>query len=292
MREKATRKLLIGAQRNEISEHQTYLWLAKREKNPRNRGILKRIAEDEKNHYQIFQRITKTDAKPRKFRVFWYQLLSNIFGLSFGLRLMERGEEVTQRLYAELRKELPELADVLLDEQKHETDILGMIEEERIQYAGSIVLGLNDALVELTGALAGLTLALRDSQVIAMAGFVTGVAASMSMAASEYLSSREEAEHHGTKNPLKSSAYTGMTYLATVLVLIAPYFLLGHVFSALAVMVGFSLLIILSYNYYIATAKNIKLWPRFFTMAALSLSVACISFLVGLLARKVFGVDL
>lgn len=282
---------LLSAQRNEISEHLTYEWLAKRERNERNRRVLERIAEEEYGHYQVFRRITGKDVKPRKCRVFWYQLLSRIFGLSFGLRLMERGEEVTQRLYSELKESYPELADVLLDEQKHEREVLGLIEEERIEYAGSIVLGLNDALVELTGALAGLTFALQDTRIIAMAGFVTGVAASMSMAASEYLSSREESGESTTKNPLKSSAYTGAAYIVTVLVLITPYFLFGNVFAALGAMIGISLVIILSYNFYIATAKDLKLWSRFFTMAAISLGVAAISFIIGLLVRKLFGVD-
>lgn len=291
MKAQATRQQLLSAQRNEISEHYTYKWLAHRVRDEKNREALERIAEEEYNHYNVFRRVTNTDVKPRKFRVLWYQLISRIMGLSFGLRLMERGEEVTQQLYGELKEEIPELADVLLDEQKHESDILGMIEEERIEYAGSIVLGLNDALVELTGALAGLTFALQNSDVIAMVGFVTGVAASMSMAASEYLSSREEDDDQGPKSPLKSSAYTGVAYIATVLVLILPYLLFDTVFIALATMLGISLVIILSYNFYIATAKGIGLWSRFFTMAILSLSVAAISFLVGLLARTLFGVE-
>jgi len=49
-------------------------------------------------------------------------------------------------------------------------------------------LGLNDALVEITGTLAGLSFALRVSQTVGIAGLITGVAASLSMAASEYLS--------------------------------------------------------------------------------------------------------
>ncbi len=285
------RRHLLAAQRNEISEFQTYSWLAQNVRDEKNQNVLQRIADEELNHYNTFKRVTQTDVKPRKFSVFWYKLLSRVLGLSFGLRLMERGEEVTQHLYTQLKENVPELADVLLDEQKHEAEILGMIEEERIQYAGSIVLGLNDALVELTGALAGLTFALRDSNIIAMAGFVTGVAASMSMAASEYLSSREESDTHAVKNPLKSSAYTGVTYIVTVLILILPYLVIHNVYGALATMLGISLLIILSYNFYIATAKGLGLWRRFLTMALISLGVAGISFLVGLLARRAFGVD-
>ena len=42
----------------------------------------------------------------------------------------------------------------------NESALLQLLDEEKLRYTGSIVLGLNDVLVELTGALAGLTLAL------------------------------------------------------------------------------------------------------------------------------------
>ena len=49
---------------------------------------------------------------------------------------------------------------------------------------GSVVLGLNDELVEFTGALAGFTLALSDHRLIALTGSITGIAAALSMASS------------------------------------------------------------------------------------------------------------
>jgi VIT1/CCC1 family predicted Fe2+/Mn2+ transporter len=292
MKPGAAQKQLLSAQRNEISEYHTYMWLAKHIGNERNREILKRIANEELEHYKILKRLTQTDVKPRRFRVFLYRLISRVLGLSFGLRLMERGEEVGQGIYCTLKEEIPELADLFIDEQRHETDILGLIEEERIEYAGSIVLGLNDALMELTGALAGLTLALKNGKIIAMTGFIMGVAASMSMAASGFLSAREEADKNTSKNPLKSAAYTGFAYIVTVLILILPYLLLNNVYASAGTMMALSVLIILSYNFYITTAKGLRLWRRFGEMAAISLGVAGISFLVGMTARTLFGVDL
>jgi VIT1/CCC1 family predicted Fe2+/Mn2+ transporter len=286
------RKQLLSAQRNEISEHHTYAWLAKRVRDEKNRDVLERIANDELSHYKVLKSITKTDVKPRKLRVFSYRLISRVLGLSFGLRLMERGEEVAERLYCGLKEEFPELADLFRDEQKHENDVLGLIEEERIAYAGSVVLGLNDALMELTGALAGLTFALQNGTVIAMTGFITGVAASMSMAASGYMSAREEADINTSKNPLKSAAYTGIAYIVTVLILISPYLLLNNVYTSMVMMMSLSILIILSYNFYITTAKGLRLWRRFGEMASISLGVAGISFLVGIAARTLFGVDI
>jgi len=74
-----------------------------------------------------------------------------------------------------------------------------------------MVLGLNDALVELTGTLAGLTFALKNTRLIALSGLITGIAATLSMAASEYLSARTEQE---SSRALKSSLYTGGAYVS------------------------------------------------------------------------------
>ncbi len=292
MQNKTARDRLLQFQRNEITEYHTYTWLARRIKDPGNRAILERIAGDELAHYQILKRLTGRDVQPRRAKVWQHCLIARLFGLSFGLRLMERGEEIAQGLYGKLKADIPELAQPLLDEQKHEMDVLALIEEERIAYAGSVVLGLNDALMELTGALAGLTLALPNARLIAMTGFITGVAASMSMAASEYLSAREESDQDERKSPLKSAAYTGCAYILTVLILISPYLLLSNVYAAAASMMALNLLIILAYNFYIATAKGLRMWRRFGQMALISLGVAGLSFLVGLLAQKLFGAEI
>jgi VIT1/CCC1 family predicted Fe2+/Mn2+ transporter len=292
MERKVTQRQLLSAQRNEITEHYIYAWLAEHTRDSGNREVLERIAEEELGHYEVLKRLTRTDVKPQKLRVLRYQLICRVLGISFGLRLMERGEQISENIYGRLKEELPELADLFLDEQRHETDILGLIREERIEYAGSIVLGLNDALMELTGALAGLTLALQNTRVIAMTGFITGVAASMSMAASGFLSAREEADENTTKSPLKSAAYTGAAYIVTVLILITPYLVLSNVYASAVVMLTLSVLIILSYNFYITTAKGLRLWHRFGQMAAISLGVAGISFLVGMFARALFDVEL
>lgn len=288
----AVKRKLLAAQRNEISESQTYAWLAGRVKDEKNRKVLEGISKDELSHYDVLKRLTQTEVKPSRLRVLWYRSVARVLGLSFGLRLMERGEGFAARLYGMLKEQQPDLAKLFLDEQRHEGDVLGLIQEERIEYAGSIVLGLNDALTELTGALVGLTFALQNAKLIAATGFITGVAASMSMAASGFLSAREEASKETSRNPLKSAAYTGVTYIVTVLVLILPYLLLGNIYAAAATMMAASVLIVLAYNFYITTAKGLPLWCRFRDMAAISLSVACISFLVGLLVRKLFGVEI
>lgn len=283
---------LLLAQRNEITEFQIYQAIASRTRDPHNREVLERIAREEMQHYEVLKRLTGQDVGPNRLQVIWYSLVTRLFGLSFGLRLMEQGEELAEQIYKTLQHEVADTRPLLADEQKHEEELLELIEEERIEYAGSMVLGLNDALMELTGALAGLTFALQNGRLIAITGFITGVAASMSMAASEFLSAREEAHVASTKSPLKSAAYTGIAYIITVLILISPYLLIGNVYLSGAVMLGLSILIILSYNFYITTAKGLKLWRRFFEMAGISLCVALITFGVGVLIRTFFHVEI
>ena len=111
-----------------------------------------------------------------------------------------------------------------------------------------MVLGLNDALVELTGALAGLTLALRNTRLVALTGSITGIAAALSMAASEYLSTREEGADP-SKSPAKAALYTGVAYSLTVLALILPYLLISNPFVCLALTLSAAILIIAVFNF-------------------------------------------
>ncbi|MDA0989625.1 MAG: VIT1/CCC1 transporter family protein [Verrucomicrobia bacterium] len=289
---KSQKRQLLQAQCNEITEYHIYRNLAKWTRSENNTRVLERIAAEELSHYKVLRQQTGKDIRPNQLKIRLFTTLSRVLGLSFGLRLMEKGESLAQSVYAAMSADGNDMTAMMEEEQRHEDEILNLIEEELIDYAGSVVLGLNDALMELTGALSGLTFALQDGRLIAITGFITGVAASMSMAASEFLSAREEADVHETKNPLKAAAYTGVAYILTVLVLISPYLFLSNIYLALACMLTLSVLIVLSYNFYITTAKGLKLWPRFRDMAGISLAVAAISFGVGMLVRHFFGLDI
>jgi VIT1/CCC1 family predicted Fe2+/Mn2+ transporter len=202
---------------------------------------------------------------------------------------MEKSEEKAQADYRIHLASLPEIDRVLHEEEVHEAKLLNMIDEESLKYAGSIVLGLNDALVELTGALAGLTFAFQKTSVIALAGLITGISASFSMAASEYLSTKAEA---GEQNPTKSAIYTGIAYIITVILLILPFLLLSNYVIALFVTLATAIVIIAAFNYYIAIAKDLPFTKRFAEMAVISLGVAFFSFLIGNLIRRLFGIDI
>lgn len=280
-------KIALAAQRVEITEYHVYHRLADRTKDPKNAAVLRRIGDQEKGHAAYWQSKTGVTVKPNTWAVFRYVTLATILGPTFVLKLMEKNEGTGSRLYKGLTDEFPETAQFSLDESAHEAEILNMIHEERLQYVGSIVLGLNDALVELTGALAGFTLALGDTRFISLAGLVTGLAAAMSMTASAYLSSKAE----GDAMAKRSSIYTGVAYLVTVIFLIMPFLLLTSKFLALGITLTIGVLIIFCFNYYISVAKDLNFKARFTEMTVISLSVAFISFLIGYGLKFLLGVD-
>ena len=282
--------LLETFQRVEITEHYIYKNLAKSIKDPENSKILDQIADDELRHYEDWKKYTQRDIKPNRWDIFKYTLISRVFGFTFGIKLMERGEEKAQGNYAELKGKIPEIDRWIHDEEVHEQKLLAMLDEERLRYAGSVVLGLNDALVELTGALAGLTLALQNGRLIALSGLITGIAASLSMAASEYLSTRSE---DTDKHPVRAAIYTGIAYVITVALLVMPYMIMPENFYLdLAISLTTGVLIIAVFNYYISVAKDEPFKKSFLEMAGLSLSVAAFSFIIGYFIRQWLGVDI
>jgi vacuolar iron transporter family protein len=288
MFDKKLKSRLLLSQKFEISEYFIYRKLSDSIPETKNKKILLSISNDELKHYNIWKKYTQEEVNPSKFLVFKYYLISKIFGLTFGLKLMEKGEEKAQINYGEISKFIPEAKTIIKDENTHEHALLGLLDEERLRYVGSIVLGLNDALVELTGALAGLTLALQNSQLVAMAGTVTGIAASFSMAASEYLSTKSESEG---KNPLRASIYTGIAYIFTVLFLIFPYLVLSNLYLSLAWTLVNATIVIFLFTYYISVAKDYSFRKRFLEMASISLGVALLSFGIGFLVRMFFGIE-
>lgn len=277
-------------QQSELTESVIYEKIAKFAKGEENKKVLLRLAKEEKQHYEIWKRYTNVEMKPQKFKIFKYKLLARIFGFTFAVKLMEKGEENAQSEYDLLASEVEESVLIKQQEEEHEKALLEMLDEERLKYVGSMVLGLNDALVELTGSLAGFTFAMQNTKLIALSGLIIGISATFSMASSEFLSARSE----GRKDAFKSCLYTGIAYLITVVLLITPYLIFNNAqyMIALGCMIGVVLLIITVFTYYTSIAQSKPFKSRFFEMAIISVTVAVISFVVGILAKQLFGVDI
>jgi len=279
---------VAGFQKNEITEHHIYKNLAKKVDGVKNRRVFAQISEDELRHYHVWKKYTGREVEPDRFKIWLYSMIALLFGFTFAVKLMEGKEQNAQQEYERVANMGVEIDGLIKDEEEHEQALIAVLDEERLQYTGSIVLGLNDALVELTGALAGLTFALQNTRLVALTAVITGFAAALSMASSEYLSTKTEA---GVKSPVKASIYTGVAYIIAVAVLIVPYLVLNDIYLSLALAFAGAFVVIALFNFYVSVAQGVPFRSRFLEMAGLIVAVSGISFLAGLGIRYFFGVE-
>jgi len=283
---------LLSLQRMEATEGEIYRRLAKKQKNPSNQKILEQIAEEEGRHEAVLAKATGQTVKPMMWKVWLHSQMAWIFGLTFAVKMLERVERDASTEYRKLGYD--DLAD---EEDSHEQRLIGLLEEGRLNYIGSVVLGMSDALIELTGALAGLTFAFGDLKLVALAGLVTGIAAAFSMGASEYLSTRSEKKD---ANPLTAAMFTWIAYLLTVFLLVAPYLLISpdtppvyglepHVLALVCTLI-IGIVVIASFNFYVSVVEEVSFLHRFAEMAGLLFVVSLISFGIGVVLSNWMGI--
>ncbi len=296
MKQRARKKItasemkdFLAMQRSEAEAVIIYSMLIKPKTGDKNARVLLQLAKEEKRHYALLKAYTGTDVRPGRVAVLTIILAARILGPTFALKLLERGETRAIAQYSRYRKKYPDVAAIAEDEKKHEYKLIGLLREEKLNYMGSVVLGLNDALVELAGALVGFSFALSSTRLIGIIGLITGISAALSMAASEYLSTRAEG---GDNSAVKASVYTGIAYILTVAVLVAPYLVLDNRYLSLGIMFLCALTIIALFNYYYSVVKDESFRARFAEMALLSGGVSLVSFLMGLALKRYTGIDM
>lgn len=285
----AVYRRILRFQQDEITDSLLYEHIAKRQKDEDNKAALLEISKAEQSHYAIWKKYTNKDIGPKRFKLAFFKVVSRILGYTFTIKFMEKGENFGAEELRRIEQEIPEARVIADQEEEHEKRLMDMMDEERLHYVGSMVLGLNDALVELTGTIAGLTFALANTRLVALSAIITGISATLSMAASNYLAERA----NGNAKALKSSLYTGVAYLVAVAVMVTPYLLLPNELyvAALAVMLAAVVIIILLFTYYLSVAQDLPFFKRFGEMALISLGVAAISFGIGLAAKALLGID-
>lgn len=194
----------------------------------------------------------------------WLKFVRNVFGFTLAVKLIEG------------RTENEQILAVYED-----------IKEESVEFTGSIILGLNDGLIELTGVLVGFSFVFNRLDLIALSGLITGISASMSMASSAYM----QARHEVGKHPAKAAAYTGIAYGIVVLMLVSPYLLMSSVYSALVAMFVIIFAILAAVSYYTAVLFDRRFSNQFGEIVFFSMGVAFVSFIIGNAFRHFTGIE-
>lgn len=288
--EKENLQKALKQQQSEINDHTIYKALASHQDNEKNKEVFEKIAKDEKAHYEFWVRITNQQIEAQKLVVWWYIILVKIFGTSFALKSLEKRESGAEEFYKELFEIYPESKKIYKQEVEHEFELIDMLNDKKLLYAGAIVLGMNDALVELTGTLSGIALAFDKSLTVGLTGLIMGIAASLSMAGSAYFEAKENPSED--INPLVYSLYTGVSYILTTTILVVPFFIFEVMSYSLIMMFISAFLAIISYNFYISVAKDLSFSKRVIQMSAITFGVALISFGIGYVVKYYFGIEI
>lgn len=282
-------KILLRIQQSEMTEATAYHAMVDAIKDERNREALTRLADEIASQVRTLETYTNKQLAADERKVKRYARMARVFGFTFAAKLMDRRKIKFVNHSKKLLSEMPEVEKMQADEQKRDDELFALLNEKRLSYVGAMILGMNDAIVEITGTLAGLTLAMQNTRLIALSGLITGVAATLSMAASEYLAERSD----GKGDAAKSGLMTGGAHFITVVILLLPYLILDDKMYLLAmgIMLVLVVLILAGFNFYTSVARDVSFGKNFGQMCAISLGVAALSFVLGYAVRTFLGVD-
>lgn len=233
---------------------------------------LRTLADTERGHYEFWKKYVPEE-EPRLDSVKLYRMLflRRFFGLTFAIRFLDRHEAKVVEEYTGLAPLIPEsdraaFDAMVADEKEHEKAFAMKVESSAVSYISFVVLGLADALVEISGIHAGWLGLFAKTEIAGLAGIIAGGAASLAMASAAFAQAKQ-----GFQGSARlSAAYTGISYFVTAVILATPYFLT----STMALALGFSLtlaVIILAVTTWYSTVIQEKPFFRDFVVILLIL---------------------
>ncbi len=203
------KEMIIFAKKSyisEINDNVLYMTLAENEKDSYLKENLIRIAKMEEKHANFWKHFLEVrnetvpkaviDYKKIKFAAFLQKFLNPAIIVSF----LELGEASAVKAYYQFLKEtkLEEheekaLKNIILDELEHETFFKSESENVGISNIRDFVLGMNDGLVEILGAVTGLSAVyVNNPLVVGVSGLIVGIAGALSMGIGAFISVRSQ----------------------------------------------------------------------------------------------------
>jgi len=286
------KKVLIDYCQDEFTDYLVYQKLAAREGNAERRQLLQELSRQEQAHYQFWRDVLDGHVpRVRRLLLHFIVLLRYLFGLTFAIKFLERHEKQVIEEYRRVRPMFEgesgaRLERMIADEEQHENFFIGQINENVVKYLGFIVLGLADAIIEITGVHAGFLGVTSSTTMAGVAGLIVGFAAAISMATAAYLQAKQGSE----RNPLASALITGLSYILAVVLLALPYFLTTHMLLAFVVSLGMAMLLTAYFTFYSAILFDRRFGREFLESTLLTFGTAIATYFFGEFLGRVFGI--
>ena len=125
------RKRVIKIQITEVTEYHIYKLLARKATDKNHKNILNTIADDELRHYKTWMKYSKTEVDPNKWMLFVFIWLVRLFGLEYGIKKMEKGENRAKLNYAEMGKFIPEAVQLSREESHHQNELIKILKRDK-----------------------------------------------------------------------------------------------------------------------------------------------------------------
>src|SRR6267378_1571688 len=287
-------KLAAKAARDEYTDGAVYQMLSRHEKNQSFKKALEDLARGEQSHYEFWKAYTPaTPAKVNKLKVYFTLLLRLTLGLTFTMKFLERHEDTLHERYRQMVKNIPPADkarfEAMMEEEEHqESYLMGEIHEGRVKYMSFIVLGLADAVVEISGIHAGSLGIYNRTELAGIAGVVAGMAASIAMASAAYAQAKQ-----GFEGSAKWSAiYTGVSYMLTAILLALPYFLTVSMILALGTSLIIGVILVAMMTYYDTVISNREFKRQFGEIAGIILAASFALYIAGTIIRQLLGISI
>jgi Uncharacterized membrane protein len=278
---------------DEYQDYVIYSRLAKREKNSVKRNILEKLSNQEYEHYKFWKSFLDENYEPKinSFIILTISLLRLLFGTTFSLKFLERHEEKVISSYEKFLNVIPEskrdkLKEILEDEKSHEKTLMSQLEGNFVKYFGYVVLGLADAIVEISGVHAGFLGVTSSTLIAGIAGLVVGVSASIAMGSAAFLQAKQTV---GMK-PFTSAISTGLSYLGAAALLAFPYFLTEIMIIAFIASILIAILMTGYFTFYSVVLFERKFFGEFAQNVGLILLTALASYLFGDFLGRELGI--
>ena len=278
---------------DEFKDYMVYTGLAKVERNADKKKLLEKLASQEFEHYKFWSKYSNIKLPVWRIRLYtlFMIFLRFVFGVTFVVKLLERGEEETIEKYKSVLNFLPDedkekLNSIIKDEEEHEKILISQIDETIVKYMGALVLGLADAIIEITGAHAGTLGTTNNTTVAGVIGLIVGIGAAISMASASYLQARQEMN----KSPTISAFVTGLGYIFTVFLMSIPYFLTHNVYLAFTSSIIICIFLTFLFTFQAAVYNDRDFKLEFIQTVVLLLGTALLTYIIGEWLGKVFGI--
>ena len=248
-------------------------------------GVLKALSATEHGHYEFWKKYVPGE-EPRlaRLKLYWVLFLRRFLGLTFATRYLDRHEANVAVEYKGLAQLIPEsdrasFDAMVADEREHEKEFAMKAESSAIRYISFIVLGLADALVEISGIHAGWLGLFDKTELAGLAGVVAGGAASMAMASAAFAQAKQG--FHGSAS--LSAIYTGVFYFVTAVMLATPYFLTSNMLMALFSSLTLAVAILAVTTWYSVVIQQKPFLRDFAEILAILFGATIVVFLLGAL---------